>query len=85
MNAQTNENKEIYIFGLADRRWFAASLPGERCLICYKPLKADCDYVEISIDGCVFGTSAETESQGCFGIGPECARKHGIPTRKIRR
>jgi len=49
---------------------------GDNCCVCNRPLKKGHGFVEVGIDGYEFGTTDETESQGCWGVGPDCAKKY---------
>jgi len=53
---------------------------GNKCAVCNRKLAEKHLYVEVGIDGFEFGTTDETESQGGFGIGPECAKKFANST-----
>ena len=74
--------KAVDVWSIASKKWLEASENDTRCVICFKPLEADCLWVEIGVDGFVFGSTDEDESQGWFGIGPVCARKYGIASQK---
>jgi hypothetical protein len=50
------------------------------CAVCNRKLAGQHLYVEVGIDGFEFGTTDCTDSQGAFGIGPECAKKFAQTT-----
>ena len=68
---------EKFNFFAVDSKW---NFDGNRCAVCNRKLAEKHLYVEVGIDGFEFGTTDETNSQGSFGIGPECAKKFAQTT-----
>jgi len=62
------------LFENANPQYFDSGDPNN-CLLCNRPLKSGYLLIEVGIDGYEFGTTQETDSQGSFGIGPECVKK----------
>ena len=52
----------------------ALETPENFCIVCGRKVSDNARVIEIGVDGYEFGTTDETQSQGGFLVGSECAK-----------